>query len=224
MVLVAVHADGQLAGVLGRLVDAHAGAAGRGEDDVRALGELGLGQFTAAGRVIPGGRGGARHVREHLDLGVGRLGALLVAALEFADQRNVHAADEADLVGLGGQRGHRADQIAALMLLEQHRLHIGQVDLCIDDRELGLGEVLGHLLQRRGLGKADADDGAGALLGHAADGLHALRVVADLELEIGLAGLLLPLLGTGIAGLVEGFVELAAHVEDHRGLLGLGQG
>ena len=86
-------------------------------------------------------------------LGLAYFDALLVAALELADQRNVHAADEADLAALAGHRRHQPDQEAALLLLEHHRLHVGQVDHHVDDGELQLGEVLGHLLDARGLAK-----------------------------------------------------------------------
>ena len=52
-------------------------------------------------------------------------------------------------------------------------------------------------------------------LRHAPQGLVALALVGDLELEIVEAGLGLELLGAVVGGLVERLVELAAHVEDH---------
>src|SRR5918997_1696078 len=68
-------------------------------------------------RLLDGGAH-LRHVLEHLGLAVAGLDTLDVAAGEAADQRDVHAADEADLVGLGGERGEKADQVGALVLLE----------------------------------------------------------------------------------------------------------
>jgi hypothetical protein len=152
--------------------------------DVGTLGELRLGQFTAARRVVPGRAGGPGHVAEHLGLGIGELGALLVAALELADQRDVHAADKTDLAGLAGHGGHHADQEAAFLLLEHDRLHVGQLDHHVDDAELELGEFLGDLLDGGGLTEAHGDDGAGALLGHASHRLLALRFVGYLELQV----------------------------------------
>jgi predicted nuclease with RNAse H fold len=45
-----------------------------------------------------------------------------------------------------------------------------------------------------------------------------LRRVLDLELEVRLAGFLLPALGAGMRGLVERLVELAAEFVDDRWL------
>ena len=60
------------------------------------------GQLGAACRVVPGGGRGAGHVAADLHTRIGVLGALFVAALELADQRDVHAAHEAHLAGLAG--------------------------------------------------------------------------------------------------------------------------
>jgi hypothetical protein len=107
--------------------------------------------------------------------------------------------------------------------LNHDALHVGQLDHRVDDGELQLREFLGHLLDGAALREAHADDRVGAALGHAAHGLLALRRVADLEVQVGLAGLLLPALGAVVGGLVERLVELAAHVVDDGGL-GLGGG
>ena len=122
VVLVAVDADRQLALVGRRLQHAQAGGAGRGVDHVGTLAELADGELAAARRVVPGRGRGAGVVHDHLGVRVHVLDALLVAVGEVADQRDVHAADEADLAGLGGQRRRHADQEAALVLLEHHRL------------------------------------------------------------------------------------------------------
>ena len=214
VVLVAVHADRQLALVGRRLQHAQAGGTGGGVDHVRTLVELADRELAAARRVVPGCRRGAGIVGEDGGTAAGVLHALLVAELEVADQRDVHAADEADLAGLARHdRGH-ADEEAALMLLEGHRLHVGQVDHAVDDRELGVGIVLGDLLERRRILEAHHDHDVRTAPGHALHGLLALRLLGHLELEIGDAGLALELLGPVIGRLVERLVELAAHVED----------
>src|SRR5258708_8365562 len=104
VVLVGIDADRVLAAILGGLQYARAGVAGGGIDHVDAAVELALGKLGAAARIVPGGRRGAGHVGDQLGIGIGVLDALLAAALEAADQRDVHATDEADLAALGSQR------------------------------------------------------------------------------------------------------------------------
>jgi Fe2+ transport system protein FeoA len=104
------------------------------------------------------------------------------------------------------------------MLLEEDRADVGQVDHHVDDGEIGVGELRRDLLQRVAVGEADGDDGVVAAAGEAAQRLLALGVVLDLEIAVVDAGLGLELLGAGIGGLVEGFVELAAEVVDDRRL------
>src|SRR3546814_1894104 len=70
------------------------------------------------------------------------------------------------------------------------------------------------------LGEADAEDGVGAALRHAAQRLLALGLVGDLELAVLDTGFLLEPLDAVVDALVEGLVELAAHVEDHCGQIG----
>src|SRR6266446_6441515 len=206
VVLVRVDADGELALVLGGLQHAEAGGAGSRVDDVGAAIELAAGQLAPARRIVPGGRRGAGHVLEDLDPGIDVPRALLVAERELADQRNVHAADEPDLAALAGHgRGH-ADQERSLVLLEHDRLHVGQVDHAVDDRELGGREFLGDLLDGRGLGEADAHHDLRAAPGHVALGLLALGLVGDLELAVRDARLLLEALGPRVGRLVERLV------------------
>src|SRR5436305_1778993 len=80
--------------------------------------ELALGELGASARIVPGGRRRAGHIGDQLGVRVGVFDALLVAALEAADQRDVHAAHEAHLAGLRRERRRHADQEGALMLLE----------------------------------------------------------------------------------------------------------
>ena len=149
---------------------------------------------------------------------LGRLDAADVAAGETADQRNVHAADEADLAGLGGECREHADEIAALMLLEHDRGDIRRFDDHVDDGELRVGEFRRDLLHRFGMAEADGDDRREAALGEFAQGLLALAVVLDLEILIGDAGVGLEFLSTHEGAFVEGFVVAAAEVVDDRRL------
>ena len=94
-------------------------------------------------------------------IGLGGLHALRIAAGELADQRNVHAADEADLAGLGGHAGQHADEVGAFMLLEHDGLHVRQVDHHVDDGELaGPGYSLATFSTAAAWAKPARDDRA----------------------------------------------------------------
>ena len=108
------------------------------------------------------------------------------------------------------------------MLLEHDRLHVGLVDDHVDDAELGVGEFVGDLAERRRPGEADGHDRREAVLGEFAQHLLALRVILDFEIaEVDAALLLEPRRAVEDA-FVEGFVELAAEIIDH-GRLDLGR-
>ena len=151
---------------------------------------------------------------------VGEFYALLEAALEPADERDVHAAHEADLAAFGGQRRQHTHQERAFLLLEHHRLHVGQVDHAVDDGEAGSGEFLGDLLECHRLRKADGDDRILAALGKPPQCLLELGLVTGLEFSEGDAGILLELLRTRAHAFVEGFIELSARAVDDSGLDG----
>src|SRR6185369_1771589 len=85
------------------------------------------------------------------------------------------------------------------------------------DRELHVREFLGDLLHAAGLGEPDPDHDRRAAARHVAQRLLALRLGGHLELAIRDPGLLLEALGAGVRRLVEGFVELPAHVEHDGG-------
>ena len=182
MVLVGVHTDGKLAAVLGCLIDTDTGTAGCGVNHVSAFGELGLGQLGTFGRVSKRGRGRARHVLEHFDLRIDVLGALLVAALELADQRDVHAAHETDLAGFGGDGSQCAHQEGTFMLLEDDGLDVRLVDHHVDDGELGFREFGRNLLYRRTHVETDRHDRAVATAGQTTQTLLALGFVLGLKL------------------------------------------
>ena len=85
------------------------------------------------------------------------------------------------------------------------------------------GKSVGDLVQRFRPGEAGHDDRVAAVLGEAAQRLFALRVVGDFELAIFDAGFGLELFGAVEGRLVEGFVELAAEIVEHRRLDVLGE-
>ena len=217
-VLVGIDADAELARVRRRLEHAVPGSAGGVVDHVGAAVDLGLRELPALHRVVPGVGRGAGHVLQHLDLRVGVFRPLDVAAAEAVDQRDVHAAHEAELAGLGRHGAEQAHQERALALLEQDRLDVGLVNHGVDDGEFGVGELGRHLLHGAGLAEADRYDGGEAVLGEAAHRLLALGVVLDLEVAERDAGRLLEGFGPVEGALVEALVELAAEVVDQRRL------
>src|SRR5581483_10132648 len=141
---------------------------------------------------------------DQLGLRVCVLDALLEAARELANERDVHATDEADLAALRRHRGEKADQERALMLLEQHRLHVRKAHDAVDEGKADLREFLCDLLDRVRLVEADADDRVLTALSETAMRLLELRLVRDLEFGVALLGLLLEFLGADIDPFVEG--------------------
>src|SRR5207302_11326359 len=101
-ILVGIDADRELIGIGGGLKDAETGSDGRGIDDVGAATELRAGKLAALHRVVPGGTGCAGHVLEYFAAALHRLEPSDITAGQPPDERNIHAADEADLAGLGG--------------------------------------------------------------------------------------------------------------------------
>ena len=184
VVLVAVDADGEFSGVARRLVDADAGAPGGRVDHVGAAVELAARELAAAGGVVPRRGGGAGHVLEYPDRRVHVTRALDIAEREFADQGDVHAADEAHLAGARGERGGDPDEERSFVLLEDDRLHVRQIDRHVDEGEAGFGELLRHRCDRRGLCEAHGHDHRRASPRHVADCLFAHRRVGHLEFAI----------------------------------------
>ena len=217
VVLVGIDADPQHAFVGGGLQNTDPGAASCRIDHVRALRFLGFGQLATLHRVIPGRRRGAGIVHDDLAIGLGRQEALTIAAFELVNQRNVHAADEADRARFRGICRHDPGQIRALAFVEDVRLHVRLIDDHVDDDEFGIRVIGCDLAQHLAKGEAGHDDRVGAGFGQPAKRLFALRLGLHFQFLIGAAGLGLPTLGAGIGGFVEGFVELAAQIEDQRG-------
>ncbi|EEF22837.1 conserved hypothetical protein, partial [Ricinus communis] len=157
-VLVGVDADGQLAFFLGGLQRAQAGTAGHGKHHVHAAVKLRACQLATLGRVVPRVGGGADHVGHDFHFRADGLGALRVAAGEGADQRDVDAADEAQLLGLGGHgRGH-AHQVGTFFFLERDGVDVGAWRHAVDQHEADFREFFGDLLHGRLLGEADGGD------------------------------------------------------------------
>ena len=90
--------------------EAHAGAAGRRVNNIRAAVKLAARQLAAFGRIVPCRRGRAGHVLIDLDIGIHIFRAFDVAEREFADQRDVHTTDEANFAGFRGHCCRHANQ------------------------------------------------------------------------------------------------------------------
>src|SRR5215210_1109103 len=161
--LVGVDSDGHRVRGLGGLEDAATRTAGGLVDHVCATLEHALGSRLALGGVAEAAE--VRRLGEvlalDLDVRLDGLRARGVAGLELIDQRDVDTTDEADVAGLGLQRGSRTDEEGALVLGERQ---VGDVrsdrTRVVDDRELGLRELLRHLARRGGVG-AGAGEGRG---------------------------------------------------------------
>src|SRR3990170_7523338 len=143
--LVGVHADGDLFLDHRRLENPHAGQAGGVVDDIRAAVVLRRGELLALDRVAEGLSRGSGVVAEYLSLAVTVLDPGDVARLERLDERDLHTAHEADLVGLGLQAGRATDQEGPFILLKQQADHVGLVgNEAVHDGELHAPEVLGR--------------------------------------------------------------------------------
>ena len=199
-----------------------------GEEDDHGGDFLGLAETADRNARNHALKGCFRHGRDHVGADIARRdrvdGDVLVGVLLG------QCLDEADVAGLGGgvvdlahlallavDRGDHDDAAegAGAHALDhrtgdrEHRVEVG-----LDDR---LPFLEGHLVERAVAGDAGIvhQDVDGTELG--LDGLDAGLAgskIADVELEDGNAGLGLELLGAVVGRLVEGFVELAAHVED----------
>jgi hypothetical protein len=110
------------------------------------------------------------------------------------------------------------NQIAALFFGKDDRADVGQVNDHVNQHEGRVGVLRGHFFQRRAILEAHHDQRVSARFGQTQSELHALRFGGDFDIAVRAAGFRLPLFGTVIGRFVEGFVELAAHVEHQRGV------
>ena len=165
-----------------------------------------------------------------LDLRVRLLRALVVAAEEAVDRRDLEAADGADHTRavrdvLRLQPGEVADEIAGFLLLEEQAAHVLRLALEIgsrevDDRELRAREAPGH--GRRGVAheEADRDHEVVALAGRRRQVRHVVRVRLGDEHASLDAVLLLGVLKTLVRQEVERAVVEPADVGHERDLVG----
>ena len=153
---------------------------------------------------------------------VGVLDAGLIAPLELVDDDGLHAADEADLAGLGGHGRDVAHQEGRLLGAEDDAGDVvgGVLIGVVDDGEVDVGVLLGRGLDGVGHGEADAPN----QIVLAVDGLVEVGAVVGFLLGLGVgdlgAGLVFKLLQALPSKLVEGLVVDAAHVGDHGHLVG----
>ena len=200
------------------LEDAGAGAAGRGEDDVRPGVVHAVRGLGARRRVVEALA--VRRVGQVLDLDLDvrldGLGAGREARLELLQERDEAATDVADVARLALQGGRRADEERALVLGEDQAGHVRRtVDGRVDDAELGVRELRRDVLQRGGVEEADRDDGvvaglreerqAGLLVGVRLT--LGRRELLDLDTELGLG-----LVEARRGGVVERLVATTADV------------
>ncbi len=113
----------------------------------------------------------------HAHVRIDGLRALLVAGLEAVDEADVHPAEEAEHARLRRPRRDHADEVRALVLLEDERGDVRQLARAVHDGEVDVRVVLRHLLHDGGLREADADDEVVVALGEGAHrGLDGGRV------------------------------------------------
>src|SRR5690349_14241706 len=229
--LVGVDADAHDALLLGGVERAEAALAGDLEDDLRALRDL-VERELLAEVLLDEVLGVAV---EGLDARVGLLRAGLVAGDVAVHRRDLLAADRGDdLVAalvLGVERGERADEVTGLVLLEQQAVDVLRLRLhrglrVVDDRELGVRELVGDGLHRLGHQEADADHEVVLLLRQRREVRHVVRVLRRRDGATLDAQLLLGPLEALVGELVERAVVEAADVGDETDLdlLGLRRG
>lgn len=158
---------------VGRLADVIAVAVGRerlagagvhdggvAEHDIDVVGgHHGVGNLLALAGVGEGAGIGAGNLDGRVDLLSG-LGVVLELVLGGV---KLDAADEADVVGLGEDARKCAGQKADLLRVGHEGLDVGVLDRVVQDAEVGVGIVLGHLL-----------DGVGVLVTRGKDEVVAL--------------------------------------------------
>ncbi len=164
--------------------------------------------------IVPRRVGHAHVIVDDADLRIHAPGAFRVAHLEFPDQRDVHAADEAQDAGLRRARRDQPDEIRPLVLLENERCHVREVDEAVDDREIDVRIILRDALHDRRLREADTDDQIVAAFREGAHrGLDRGRV-ARLDVPQDDRKVLRRALDAFPGGGVERAVVLASDVED----------
>ena len=108
-----------------RLEDAAVRSRAGSQHTVGAVGQHGRRPFLAARRIRERIVAADPERRRDLDVRIDLLGARDEAIREAMQERNVERADGADLAGLGGERGLRADQEGGFVLAEHRAEDIG---------------------------------------------------------------------------------------------------
>ena len=137
-VLIGIDADAQLARGARRFEYAESGGARGVEDHVHALVVHGQRHLLAASRIAKRFGGHAGVVHDHVAVGADVLHTGPVAGFELVNERDVHAAHEADLLGFAHQCRQRTDQERTLLFTELERHEIGR------HRPRGAHAVGGH--------------------------------------------------------------------------------
>src|SRR4029079_5424635 len=145
------------------------------------------------------GRGGGGRPRDVLDLDldvrIGRPGTRREASLELFEQRAPVRADEADVARLGCERGGRAIEEGALLLVELDADDLRRVHgAVVDDAEPGAGVLRGDLGHWTSPGGADGADRVVVVFGQLREtpfsvGIRVVRSSTDLlDLGVELSG------------------------------------
>ena len=139
------------------------------------------------------------------------------------DERNVHPADEAELLRISDERRERAHEKRSLLLAELERREIrrGRDDVprgverecVVDAGEVRVGIFLGELGEIVGEDEADADDELHVLGGEQSQSGFAVGALARLDEVHVRADLVLGALAAAIRAVVERLVAAPADVE-----------
>ena len=194
------------------------------EDHVDALAVLAERHLLALAGIAERFRrhAGIRH--EHFAVGTHMLDAGAIARLELVDQRDVHAADEADLLALADQRRQRTHQERALLLAELERDEVGRHRQRIA-RAVGghgvvdVGEADVRVLLRQRVDvvaedEADADHQVEPLGGQQAQPGLAIGALARLDVAHPRAKVLRRPQAAQVRAVVERLVTATADIED----------
>ncbi len=100
------------------------------------------------------------------------------------------------------------------MLVEHNRAHVGLIHHHVDDHERGFGIIRGDFIQNVSKRETGHHDRVRPGFGQTTQRLFALGFRLHLDFAIRPAGFLNPTLRAVIGRFVEGFVELAAQIED----------
>ena len=194
-------------------------------DDVRALVYLLEADLLALRGVVEGVGRRTRVIHQHLTVGTHGLHTGLVAGLELADQVGLLPAQEPDdlVVGvgvlglfLGHVTGYNAREITALLLPEDQARPVLDIDDRVDDGEVGVGVLRGHLVDRVGHEEPDGEDGGVPRVGELGEVVHVVGRGAGLEVFGVHVELLLGPLQPGVGRVVEALIPKAADVEHQR--------